>query len=129
MEGCRALLDEWLALLGQRRQALRDWDREDFWQLLAERLFVPSTPTRLFIDEWCRRVIGGDPTKVRGAEGTKALIFNRESQIKGALARCTNRRSREMWRGDAGLGRLDFRWSNARVILRDIAAGLAGGHA
>lgn len=129
IEDCGAMLDEWLALLDQRRQALLDWNREDFWTLLAERLFVPSTPTRLFIDEWCRRVISGDPTKLRGAEGTKDLIFKRESQIKGALARCTNRRSREMWRGDAGLGRLDFRWSNARVILRDIAAGLAGDHA
>ena len=81
------------------------------------------------MDEWCRRVLSGDPAKLRGAEDTKVLMFDRESLIKGALARCTNRRAREMWRGDAGMGRLDFRWSNARVILRDVAAGLAGGHA
>ena len=88
---------------------------------------MPTTPTRLFIDEWCRRVLTGNPAKLRDGEGTKDLIFNRESMIKGTLARCTNRRSREMWRGDAGLGRLDYRWSNAQVILRDVAAGLAGG--
>ena len=27
----------------------------------------------------------------------------REAQIKGVLARCKNRHSREMWRGEAGL--------------------------
>jgi hypothetical protein len=31
-----------------------------------------------------------------------------------------------MWRGDSGLGRLDFRWSNARVMLNDITAGMEG---
>lgn len=126
---CDAMLQDWLGLIGERRQPLLNWDREDSWKLLAERLYVPSTTTRLFVDEWCRRVLSGDPTKLRGAESTRELIFSREAQIKGALARCNNRRSRELWKGDAGLGRLDFRWSNARVVLRDIAAGLAGGHA
>lgn len=126
---CDAMLQDWQGLLNERRQPLLDWDREDFWKLLDQRLYVPLTATRLFVDEWCRRVLSGDPTKLRGADSTRELIFSREAQIKGALARCNNRRSREMWKGDAGLGRLDFRWSNARVVLRDIAAGLAGGHA
>jgi hypothetical protein len=126
---CDAMLQDWLGGIGNRRQPLLNWDREDFWRLLDERRYVPSATTRLFVDEWCRRILSGDPATLRAAESTKELIFSREAQIKGALARCNNRRSREMWRGDAGLGRMDFRWSNARVILRDIAAGLAGGHA
>lgn len=129
IENCDDMLEDWLGLITERRQPLLNWDREDFWKLLSERLYVPSTATRLFVDEWCRRVLSGNPTTLRGAESTKELIFSREAQIKGALARCNNRRSREMWKGDAGLGRLDFRWSNARVVLRDIAAGLAGDHA
>lgn len=129
IDDCDAMMQDWLELIGERRQALSNWDREDFWKLLVEGLHVPSTASRLFVDEWCRRVLRGNPTTFRGAESTRELIFSREAQIKGALARCNNRRSREMWKGDAGLGRLDFRWSNARVILRDIAAGLAGGHA
>jgi hypothetical protein len=115
--------------VAERQQPLLDWDREDFWSVLAERADTPSMTTRLFVDEWCRRVLSGDPTKLRDAEGTSDLIFGRERQIKGALARCTNLRSREMWKGDAGLGRLDFRWSNARVLLRDIAAGVDPAHA
>ena len=129
IDDCDAMQQDWLRLVGERRQVLLNWDREDFWKLLAERMYVSSTATHLFVDEWCRRVLSGNPATLRSAESTRELIFSREAQIKGALARCNNRRSREMWRGDAGLGRLDFRWSNARVVLRDIAAGFAGGHA
>lgn len=129
VEGCEALLGEWLKLLSDRRGHLAEWYRDDFWKLLYARQYVPSVGTKAFVDEWCRRVLSGDAGKLRGATGTRDLIFSRESQIKGALARSTNRRSREMWNGEAGLGRLDFRWSNARILLQDIAAGLAGGRA
>jgi len=129
VEGCEALLGEWLKLLADRRGHLEEWNRDDFWKLLYVKQYVPSIGTKAFVDEWCRRVLSGNPAALRGAPGTRDLIFGRESQIKGQLARCTNRRSREMWNGEAGLGRLDFRWSNARILLQDIAAGLAGGHA
>jgi hypothetical protein len=129
IEICNAMLEEWLRLISDRRQSLMNWDREDFWKLLAERLYVPSPATHSFVDEWCRRALSENPKTLRGAESTKELIFRREDQIKGVLARNKNRRSREMWKGDAGLGRMDFRWSNARVVLRDIASGLAGVYA
>ena len=123
---CAAILEEWLALVEGRRQALADWDREDFWRLLAQRGYTPRGHTRPFVEEWCLRVVSGEPQRLQGANDTRELIFSRERQIKGALARCGNRRSREMWRGEAGLGRMDFRWTNASVVLADIAAGLAG---
>ena len=107
-------------------KALADWDREDFWRLLAQRGYTPRGHTRPFVEEWCLRVVSGEPRRLQGADDTRELIFSRERQIKGALARCGNRRSREMWRGEAGLGRMDFRWTNASVVLADIAAGLAG---
>ena len=84
IDDCDAMLQDWLELIGDRRQPLVNWDRDDFWKLLDERMYVPSTPTRLFVDEWCRRVLSGDPAQLRGAEATKELIFSRESQIKGA---------------------------------------------
>jgi hypothetical protein len=129
IEDCDTILNDWLDLIEDRRQSLSEWDRQDFWKLLTERLYVPTTATRLFVDMWCSRVLNGYPKELRAAAGIKELIFGREAQIKGPLARCSNRRAREMWRGDAGLGRMDFRWSNARVVLRDIASGLAGGNA
>ena len=47
------------------------------------------------------RVVSGEPRRLQGADDTRELIFSRERQIKGALARCGNRRSREMWRGES----------------------------
>jgi hypothetical protein len=129
IKNCETMFEEWLALLSERRQALTNWDREDFWKLLSEQLSVPSIATRLFVETWCRRVLNGNPATLRADEDVKRLIFNREAEIKGALARYNNRRSREMWKGEAGLIRLGFRWSNARVLLRDISDGLVGGHA
>jgi len=129
IEDCEARLKDWSEIVGDRHTSLANWDREDLWKLLTQQMNEPSMATRLFVEEWCRRVLNGDPAKLRSSEDVKELILNREAQIKGALARCHNRRSREMWRGDAGLGRMDFRWSNARVVLSDIAAGLAGNHA
>lgn len=129
ISACTDLFEGWAELIGKRSKELSNWDRADFWKLLLEREYVPSTATKMFVDEWCRRVLSGDLPALRTTAGTRDLIFSREAQIKGPLARSTNRQSRGMWRGDAGLGRLDFRWSSARVILRDIATGLAGGHA
>lgn len=126
---CTDLFEDWAVLIGKRSRELSTWDRTDFWKLLLEREYVPSAATRMFVDEWCRRALSGDLQALRAAPGTRDLIFGREAQIKGALARSSNRQARGMWRGDAGLGRLDFRWSSARVILRDIAAALAGDHA
>ncbi len=129
IKNCEAMLEEWFALLSERRQALTNWDREDFWKLLSEQMKAPSIATHQFVENWCRRVLSGNPATLRADEGVKRFIFNREAEIKGALARCNNRHSREMWGGDAGLGRLGFRWSNARVLLRDISDGLVVRHA
>jgi hypothetical protein len=129
IKSCETMLDEWFALLSGRHQALATWDREDFWNLLSERMKPPSFAAHQFVEAWCNLVLSGNVARLRADEGAKRLIFNREAEIKGALARCNNRRSREMWRGDAGTGRLGFRWSNARVLLRDISGGLVGEHA
>jgi hypothetical protein len=129
IESCTELLRDWLALMIARRRDLQAWDRADFWKLLEQRMYVPRGATRPFVEEWCRRVLNDDPSKLRDDRTTMELISRREIQIKGDMARFSNRRSREMWMGDAGLGRMDFRWSNARVILRDIADGLGDEHA
>jgi hypothetical protein len=48
------------------------------------------------------------------------LIARRERKLKGALARLSNPRARELWNGSSGLGRLDYRWANAQVMLNDM---------
>lgn len=115
---------EWVALIEQERTRLSEWDRRDFWTLLAASAYVPSDRTREFVDAWAELVLNGPAERLRTDATTRDLIFTREKRIKGALARCASDRAREKWSGDAGLGRMDFRWSNARVLLRDIVAGL-----
>jgi hypothetical protein len=129
IDDCETMLKEWAGLIEERHKILVEWDRRDFWTLLAQQLYMPSNSTQKFVESWCVQALGGDPAMLRNNEDTRRLIFGRERNIKGALARCDNHHSREMWRGEAGLGWMDFRWSNARVLLRDIAAGLAGDHA
>jgi hypothetical protein len=73
--------------------------------------------------------VAQEPDGARESESAQGLIKTRERAIKGALARVDNQRAREMWRGESGLGQLDYRWSNALVIIRDIQEGLGPGHA
>lgn len=41
IENCNAMLEEWLGLITERRQPLLNWDREDFWKLLASGCTCP----------------------------------------------------------------------------------------
>jgi hypothetical protein len=51
-------------------------------------------------------------------------IARRERTLKGSLARLSNPRALERWAGGSGLGRLTYRWDNARRIMVDILNGL-----
>lgn len=130
IEPTEQLFGDWLQVMSERSDAHHAWDRQDFWRLLATRGYVASTPTRTFIDTWFQFALSGSPVSLRRDESARSLIFNRETSIKGqALARCRSSRAREKWQGDAGLGRLEYRWFNVRVILRDIMGGLGESHA
>lgn len=120
---------EWAVRLEQERSRLADWNLAEFWLLLAKANYQPSEKTRKFVEAWAALVKGGPAERLRHDAGARALIFNREKGIKGKLARCDSPRAREKWRGDAGLGRMDYRWGTARTMLCDIATGLEAGRA
>jgi hypothetical protein len=127
LEACDEMLTGWQELLDDRQAALNGFDAEEFWRMIRKFGMVPSTPTRLFVDSWFTIALNRTRRQAVAADSqARELIFARERQTKGALARCENSRVREMWKGDAGLGRLDYRWKNAEVILNDIAKGVAG---
>jgi len=129
VEKCLGLWDDWLALMSSRREAHREWNLADFWRLLDQQGRPPRRPTRDFLEAWHRLVVAQEPDGARESESAQGLIKTREHAIKGALARVYNQRAREMWRGESGLGQLDYRWSNALVIIRDIQEGLGPGDA
>jgi hypothetical protein len=123
-ENCLELMDEWRAMMAARTEAHRRWERHDFWNLMREAGTVPSGPTQWFVEAWIDIVLDIDLARLPSHQQARDLVAKREHAIKGALARCFNPRAREVWRGDAGLTRIDYRWRNASDILHDIFVGL-----
>jgi hypothetical protein len=126
---CLDVLDKWQSLMEARRDAHRRWDRQDFWNLIREAGTVPNAPTQWFVDAWNDLVIGSSLAGLATDQRARELVVHRERAIKGPLARCDSARAREVWHGDSGLGRLDYRWRTAATFLKDIATALGGSHA
>lgn len=129
-ERCEALYAEWSAEMKSARSLLAEWDLNDFWLFIAACGARPSPMSRVFVERWVQYV-RETPRLDALIENAAAreLVAARERSIKGPLARFESSRAREMWQGEAGIGRMDFRWTSARIILRDINAGLRGPHA
>lgn len=127
---CRALLREWAHGVEALRHDLAAWSLDDFWFFIRSCGAKPSEMSRAFVERWIGYV-RMTPSLETLAENRHArdLIATREQAIKGALARFSNPRSREVWQGAAGLGRMDFRWSNAKTLMNDISDGLRGADA
>jgi hypothetical protein len=120
----RSKLTEWAEMLVARMPALQSWDRRDAWVCIeSDGVRVPR-PTRDFIDRWCEFAIDGDPAKVPSSQQARTLIINREKRLKGPLARVENKRAQELWQGASSFRRLQYRWSNASVIIQDIVHAL-----
>lgn len=125
-EHYRVSIEKWAEILRARIGQLREWDRQDAWSCVeSEGARVPR-PTRDFVDRWCELALAGDPASVTDDEHARVLVRNRERRLKGPLARLENKRALERWQGAAGVGQLNFRWSNASVLIDDIVTSLHG---
>jgi hypothetical protein len=122
----RSWMGEWANSLKSRIGQLREWDRRDTWDCVESEGARLPPPTREFVDRWCELVLAGDPQKVVDDERARLLVRNRERRLKGVLARLENKRAQELWQGAAGVGQLDFRWSNAAVLVEDVVTSLHG---
>jgi hypothetical protein len=80
---------------------------------------------RAFIDSWVGG-IAASPTAVASSEPLWKLICKREWQVKESRSRFKKRAALDNWTGGSGLARLDYCWSVARRLLRDIVAGTRG---
>jgi hypothetical protein len=116
-------LDRWAGEVIGIQQELSSWNRPAFWDRL--RFLNPRIrPGAIqFSETWMQRAITG-PRTIRDSADVRSLIHNRESRLKGSLARLSNPRMLERWSGESGIGRLTYRWGNAQRILRDILDGL-----
>jgi hypothetical protein len=128
-QGFEDRLADWAGEVEARGSELAGWDRGALWDLVAEAGARTPPPTRRFIERWLELVVDGGPSGVAGNAAARTLISDRERAVKRGRARLHNAQALAMWGGDAGTGRMVYRWPYARRIVRDVVAGLGGGDA
>lgn len=119
-------LDEWADSLQSRRADLDRWHQEGhFWKIVSEHEVRATGQTRSFINTWLKMALSSEGAqRIAENESARKLIHEREKQLKGNLARLDNQEALARWSGDAGTGRLRYRWRPAEKIISDIFLGL-----
>jgi len=122
----REMAAQWKADMGQAADRLASWDRAEFWRIVTEDGRNRVSPrTRQFVEAWLEVALpAGNARAIVDSADAQELIHARERALKGPLARLDNPKALDNWGGWSGLGRIDFRWSNAQIIVRDVLAGL-----
>jgi hypothetical protein len=124
VDGFRADLDDWAAMLSARSEAIRGLDQRRLWQLVAAGGGRVPESTRVFLDRWFELALTV-PERVAGSADARELIADREYRLKRGNARLQNSRQLEIWGGSSGAGRLTYRWTTGRTMVNDIVSGLA----
>jgi hypothetical protein len=122
-------LERWQNDVNKELSTLRAWSVPVFWMIIAEENAAVSPVARDFVNRWIDLVVNKPGNGVASPE-RRRLVINREREMKGALARVDNARSREVWQGASGTRPIDYRWANiARQLVADIHQGLGRGNA
>jgi Family of unknown function (DUF6361) len=120
-------LSEWRGMVSSRREELSGWDRTGFWEFVdrCPGARVP-VPTQAFVEKWAEIVLTGrGGLQIARSKAARDLVTEREIKLKGARARLEDPKALERWGGEAGAGRLDFRWNRpVRAVVNDILEGL-----
>jgi hypothetical protein len=99
---------------------LRAWSLDDFWDAVEHPAHSIMPAARRFVMQWLDVVIEG--TKhIASAPAARQLVEERERRLKTNQSRYTNQAVRDRWTGASGVHRLNFRWSQAKSHLRDLA--------
>lgn len=110
-------LEEWSSELAEA-EVFDGWNRADFWATLLALNPRIRPRTQNFVNSWLALVQHG--ADLGGSVEARELIRARERQIKGARARLGNRAAIDLWSGQSGLVRLDFRWAVAQRMMADL---------
>jgi hypothetical protein len=117
-------IQDWWETLGAQTSDFASWDRKAFWRL-ADNAGRISIRTRRFVNRWQDILFAArDVPKLSQYEPARQAVREREIWLKRGRSRFKSRRHLEMWSGQTGLGRLDYRWPIARDITNDILRGL-----
>lgn len=125
VESYRDRLDRWAVDIDAIQTELAAWDLEGIWSVVRSQGRSLGFSTQAFVARWVERLKAEEP-RVVVATGSRAraLIRDREIQLKRGRARLASPRHLELWGGASGIDRMQYRWSGTRQLLRDIFDGL-----
>jgi hypothetical protein len=103
---------------------IRAWGLPRLWELVIDHGHTITPATRLFIERWQDLLVSHGAAVLEKAEAIE-LIRRRERSLKKGRSRFDNRRALDQWKGASGLGRMVYRWSTAKVFLKDLHDGLS----
>lgn len=100
-------------------EAMRGWQLEDFYQLLAQHGVVVGQGTRDFTRAWTNMVLQPTNDLLLG-ESSRALVRARETTLKGGRSRFMSPTALSQWSGDSGLVLMTYRWRVAQQFLGEL---------
>lgn len=116
----RSALDEW----ANRESQERPFEPKALWDFVRLRGGRLPAPQQRFVESWSHGVAQHGPERVVESKDLRRLITDRERQLKGPRARVANAGRLLDWRGNVGVGRMQFRWPQVRRLLIDLHKGL-----
>jgi hypothetical protein len=119
-------MEEWGSSIDAERVRIHGWSLTEFWSYMSG-IGNVHPRTGSFVEAWVAIVRSkAKAASVIGDRRAEELIRKREHDLKNSRSRLEYASAREMWKGAAGIRQLNFRWSNASIIINDILAGLGG---
>lgn len=128
IERYRVRLSEWAALeIAPRLGELRGWQSSGSFRATVPMLAPRSRQATDFAIDWIGISLV-DPSAIADNAAARAAVSQRERRVKRFRSRFANATALANWSGGSTTREMTYRWSNARVLLADIAAGIAREH-
>ena len=96
------------------------WSLDDFWDAVEHPAHSIRPAAKRFVTQWLELVVDGT-SQIASKPAARQLVEERERRLKTSQSRYANHAVRDRWTGASGVDRLNFRWSQARSHLRDLA--------
>lgn len=107
-------------------EEMRSWELDLLWQQARHPTYRITPQTKSFVERW-RSLACASPHTLLHSEEARELVRRREQHLKGPHSRFRNRRALEQWGGQSGVGRLTYRWTNVKMLLKDLRQGMGEG--
>lgn len=120
-------LSKWVDDVAQEEGDLAAWRLEDLWRVATAGGATLPPAAQAFVRQWMSFVMAGSKRRQRVHEDAsiRSLLQERERSLKGdSRARLVSPEARASWEGLGSPRRMDYRWSTAKTVVKDILEGL-----